>query len=419
MTGTLKGDVLVPEVLSETVRGKFAQKDVFRNSTLVRLGILVPDGTLTAGQTEVGNEVTVPYFGTLGKFVLNDTDGSSVTPARLRQTSEKATVHRGSHAFQVSAWSRMGTRSQDDPYNEAAQQIADAAGVYMDEVSIATAAASGAPKVSVYSATVPRLMDYDLVVDSKLTQGDEAGDIVGMVVHSKTKADMLKLKSADSKPLLQLSQADGEIDRFCGVPLVESDRCPLTGSTMAAMTGLSAASDAPTLAGTPLGPWSLAIKIVAGGSRGAGTFKFSTDGAVNWSAVYTIPADGVFTLNDRLIDSAHTPVSGDNADSLVGVNGATGLTATFAAHSYTTDEVFVSTPALKVTSMLLTRNALAFYYNRQAMSLQTDKDILADAFIGAMHMYYASHRYRRVQGRTKSGVVLIEHNVTPVTAYAG
>jgi hypothetical protein len=152
-----------------------------------------------------------------------------------------------------------------------------------------------------------------------------------------------------------------------------------------------------TLTGTPLGPFNLKIVTVTTGTQTTGTFKFSTDGGQTYSANLTRAATVVLT------DTAK--------DSTVGVNGATGITAAFASGTYTADESYTSTANFKTTSLIVQKGALAFWYNRAAMALQTDKDILKDNDVAAMHMYRVAHMYRRRVGGSLPGVVAITHNV--------
>jgi hypothetical protein len=63
----------------------------------------------------------------------------------------------------------------------------------------------------------------------------------------------------------------------------------------------------------------------------------------------------------------------------------------------------------KYTSLLLKKNALAFWHNA-APTVDQDKDILADTRVTAVHMYFAAHRYSRLAGSTKSGVVILKCN---------
>lgn len=63
----------------------------------------------------------------------------------------------------------------------------------------------------------------------------------------------------------------------------------------------------------------------------------------------------------------------------------------------------------KYTSLLAKRASLAFWY-QGTPKVYTAKDPLADTDIIAIHMYWAAHRYKRIAGSTKTGVVKIVHN---------
>lgn len=386
------------QILTETVRGAFAQKNAFMGSQLVSNGAVVVDGTMpVADPSFIGNEITVPYFGTIGEFVDN-ADGSSVTPVTISQTHEKATITRSSMAFEVSRWSRHSS-ADVDPYEEAARQILDAASREMDKRIIA--AAMGTPLVhAVYSASVPQLLNFDVVADARAIWGDEGEDVAGMVCHSRTVNDLRKLKDSAGRPLLLDSQRDFEPARFCGLPIIQTDRAPLTGSSMGAVTSAGTSPPVLTITGTPLGAFSLKIDCVVGGAHATATYRFSTDGGNTWSATITTLGVGVA---QALTDTA--------VDSLVGVNGRTGLSVAFAAGTFNADNEWTSRAVLQVRTLLVKRRAMAFWYNRQALAMETDKNVLAHTDIAAMHLYGVAHRYRRVAGGTKPGVIAINHNV--------
>lgn len=63
----------------------------------------------------------------------------------------------------------------------------------------------------------------------------------------------------------------------------------------------------------------------------------------------------------------------------------------------------------KYTSFLAKRAALAFWF-QGTPKVYTAKDPLADTDIIAIHMYWAAHRYKRIAGSTKPGIVKIVHN---------
>lgn len=403
MAMTTKSDMIDVQILMDVVRGVFKGKNAFMGSPLVSQGAVRVSGTMpNRGQSAIGKKVDIPYFSTIGDFVQNS-DGSSVTPSKLGQLLEQATVDRYSLAAEVSRWAQ-GVGSIDpavgDPYQEAAQQIMTSATRAMDQIMV-TEMATTPLVIDVYSATTPVYLDWDLITDATTLWGDEQDMIVGMALHSQSRADVAKLKDSTGRPLLLVDQRDGQqqVVRFAGVPLVMSDRVPLTGSTMGAVTSAGTTPPVATLAGTPLGPWKLMIDCITGDAT-TNNFKFSTDGGNTWSAQLTALDDGVPVA---LIDTA--------VDSLVGVNGKTGLTVAFAAGTFNADNTWKAQANLKVTDLICQVDAGAFWYNAAALGLKTDEDILADADITASHLYHAPKLYRRRRGGSRPGCIAIKHNV--------
>jgi hypothetical protein len=405
MTITTNSDVFQPEIMTEAVKGVFGQKTAFMGSLLARLGAVVVSGTMPEGGPDaIGTTVKVPYFGTIGEFAAN-ADGNAATPTKLSQTSENGTVSRDSLAFEISRWAQGNAAvnpNVGDPYEEAARQALVSAERAMDKRIITAAAASGIYVKDVYSSTVPRTLDWDLVIDAKAQGwGDEQEDMVGMVVHSQAHKDMMKLKDSTGRPLLLLGQNQGgPIDTFCGLPVVVSDRVPLTGSAMGAVIASGTTPPVATLTGTPLGAWNLSIDCML--SHASDTLiRFSTDGGNTWSANIAAKDDGVAVA---LTDTA--------VDSLVGVNGATGVSVAFAAGTFNADNLWTATASVKTMSLLLKKSALAFWYNARALALATQENVLAHTNIAAMHLYACAYRYRRLPNGTKPGVIQVVHNVS-------
>lgn len=403
MAITVNTDLIDVQVLVDAVRGVFKGKNAFMGSILASQGAVRVSGTMPkGGPGAVGKKIDIPYFGTIGKFV-NNPDGSAVTPNKLQQVLEQATIARQSLAAETSRWAQgVGAidPSVGDPHQEAANQVMTQATRAMDEICVTEAATT--PLVSdVYNATTPVYLDWDLVIDAKTMWGDEQDNIVAMVVHSTSLADLAKLKNGHGDPLLLMNQTQGQesVIRFAGVPVVVSDLVPLTGSTMGAVTSSGTTPPVATLAGTPLGPWKLVIDCITGDAT-TNNFKFSTDGGNTFSATITALDDGVPVA---LTDTA--------ADSLVGMNGRTGLTVAFASGTFNADNFWKAQANLKVTDMILQQDALAFWYNQQRLGAQSDVDILADADIIAMHLYHAPKLYRRRRGGSRPGCIAIKHNV--------
>jgi hypothetical protein len=418
MAITTQGDMIDPQILMDVVRGEFKGKNAFMGSIFVSSGAVRVSGTMPqGGQSAVGKKIDIPYFGTVGEFVQNS-DGSSVTPSKLGQMFEQATVDRHSLAAEISRWAQgIGELlpGQGDPYQEASSQIMRAAERAMDNIMV-TEFATTPLVLDVYDASTPVYLDWDLVLDATTLFGDDQDSIVGMALHSQARRDVAGLKDSQGRPLLLSNQTEGQgsVMRFAGVPLVMSDRVPLTGSTMTSPMGETGTTPPDiTLAGTPLGPWKLVIDIVTGGaSDGTATFRFSTDGGNTYSATYTIPSGGGAFVLDDSFEAAVADIDGKKtADSLVGVNGKTGITATFTNGTYNADNVYKSIANLKVTSLISQVDAGAFWYNASRLGLQADVDILADTDVTASHLYHAPKLYRRRRGGMRPGCVAIKHNV--------
>ena len=390
------------QILTETVRGAFAQKNAFMNSVLASQGaVVVQDGMPAFGPAFIGNEITIPYFGTLGEFVSNP-DGTAVSVSDIALMNEKATVIRESMAFEVSRWAQASGPQDADPYEEASSQIVEASGRSMDKLIIAEA--NNTPFIyDVYDASTPQNLDVDVLSDARgELWGDENSDIVAMVAHSRTVTSLRKLRDANGRPLLLENFAEGnDVPRFMGVPIVESDRAPITGTAMGSVTSVGTGSEPTmTISGTPLGLWQFRVRVYDGTALETARFQFSTDAGRHWSAPIVTAASGVAKA---CIDT--------NTDSLVGLNGKSGLLVAFNGNfTSATDNVFGANAAPKLNTLVIKRGACAFWYNRAQMGLETDKDILKHTDIAAMHLYAAPHRYRRVSYGTKGGVVKIVHN---------
>jgi hypothetical protein len=405
MATTINTDLFNPETLTESVQGEFGQKTAFMGSRMTSLGVVIVSGTMPEGGPEaVGTTITVPRFGTIGEFVSN-AEGSSVTPVKIKQTTETCSITRDSLAISVSAWARGNSfvsPNAADPYEESARQIMKSAERAMDRRIITAASASGVYIKDVYSSTAPVGLTWDLVVDAKFDGwGDEQDEIAALLVHSQAHKDLMKLKDGSGRPMLYSSQAEGgALDTFCGVPVVVSDRVAVTGSTMGAVTSSGTTPPVATLTGTPLGAWRLQIDCQLSHASDT-TIKFSTDGGNTWSAAIAATDSGTPV---PLIDTA--------TDSMVGVNGATGISVAFASGTFNADNLWTSNASMKVQSCLLKKGALAFWYNKSLLAMETDKDIWKHSKEAAMHLYGAAHRYTRLAGGTKAGVVQIVHNVS-------
>jgi len=415
MTVTSRTDLLVPEIVTDAVRGAVKGRLGLINSIFVTQGAVKVVPTMPKrGRAAIGSTVRVPYWGSIGDFE-DRTESQSPTPQKIAMTYEDGTVARKSIAFEVSTWAQGAADASglEDPVQVLADECAKSAQRAMDSAMI-TAGAASPLLYSLYSATVPHYMTWaDVLTGKSIKLGDEAGDIVGMAVHSLVAAGLASQTDANGRPILSDPQV-GQVQRVAGIPVVISDRMPLTGSTMGTMTGpftTAGGSGAGTSSATytiavtdvtKMGPWQLVIEVLSTGECGAATIRFSTDNGGTWSAAITTSATTVATsLEDTAVDS------------LVGNNGKTGVSVTFtsgAGDDLVDGDFYRSTANLCCESQIWLPGAGTFWYNEDALGLKEDSDILEDTDLGAMHLYYVAHVYRRRNGGSRPGVLRLRSN---------
>ncbi len=213
----------IPEILEGAVQGAFEGRTALAGTraAVVRTG-------LPMGSQKGGKKVIIPYFGDIGELEDLASELDSLSPAELAMTDEEAEVQHSGKMFSVTDAAEIFAEYAD-PYNEAARQIAVAVFRRGDKALIDVAVSSGLPSgmiKDVWSSSTPRKMDYDLIVDAKMSWGDEQSDIALMVIHSKVYGDLLKIKESTGKPILTDAR-EGEVQRFCGIPIIVSDRLPV------------------------------------------------------------------------------------------------------------------------------------------------------------------------------------------------
>lgn len=397
MTITVATDVISPIALTDAVQGRFSQRNALMGSALTQSGAIVVEPTFPGqGPEVIGQTVQMPFFGRMPKFVLN-ADGSSITPSKLGMTSETATVVRYSEAFQGSRWARSSPVG--DPYAEAARQMELRAQQCMEDQIIASAATS--PLSVDISALATDVLTYDVLVWALAEAlGEDYTAGAAIVAHPLTLAGLATQRDAAGN--LQLTNAaEGGVPRLFGIPLIGSARTPKTSSAMGSVTEAGTTPPDMTITGTPLDAFKkLVVECQVGGAHETATIRFSTDGGVTWSADLTTAAQDVALA---LTDTA--------TDSLVGVDGATGLSVAFGAGTFNADNSWYAYTNFVTETQVYLPGAGAFWYNRNALMLETDKDILDDTTISAMHLYGVAHTYRRrAEGHTP-GVVRIKHKV--------
>ncbi len=370
--------VLHPELLTEAVKAGLSGVACFEGTRCA-----VTNMSLSNGKGVAGTEVKVPYFASLGEFEDITTDGDALTPALLEQSSEVATVQHSGKAFEIT---RFAAGAVGDPYKEAARQIVAGAKRRFERALISVASDTTAwdhMLVDVYDAGTPKYLDYDRLVDAKVLFGDEAAEEeMTLFIASKVKGDLMRLKDSTGRPLLT-DPTMGAPGRFCGIPYRVSDL--LASSAFGAVTETGTTPPTFTVAGTPASAgYNFRIECTTAGNRGTFKFRWSEDGGGNW----------------------HTNV----LSAATVVLGTTGATVSIENAAAALNNVWTFGVAGSFKSLLCLPQSLALWADSNGSTIQTDRDITKDADIAALHVYFAAHRYKRMPGMSKGGVVVIKHN---------
>lgn len=404
-----KNDVLNPVILTEAIKGVFGQKEAFMGSLAVSLGIVEVNSSFdVADPTRIGNTITVPSFGVVPDFESR-VDGVDLSWKKaVQQRGDDGTIGCDSLGIQTTRWYRNS--GVGDPYAETARQVMVSATRAMNNAIMAAAVADGCPTVDYYSATTPVMFTPDIAEDAiSRFWGDETDDAAGgIIAHSRTVSGVSRLKDSSGAYLLKQPDQPNLPFMLSGRPTIRSDKSALlTGSSMGAVTSAGTTPPVITVSGTPLGVFDLRIKPIATGARGTWTFQFSTDGGNTWSCTKTSAAS--VSLVDQ--DDAENPT----VDSIVGVNGKTGLTISIATGTAAADNTWRSVATVKATTLICARGSLAFWYNKAALEWLEESNIAADARRNAMHLYRVAVRRRRAPGLSKPGIIRIFHNVPAIT----
>lgn len=367
MAANTKAGFFYPEVFEDTIRGAWPNVKALHGT-----GAAVINTSMPWGGDRVGEVVKVPYFGSLGELEDVANDGDELTPTTLAASAEEARVAHSGKAFEITKW---GADAIGDPYEEAARQMIEATERRIDKALIAQAMTT--PLVKDDSSNT---FSYDLMVDGQMLFGDELADLALLAVSSKTLGDLYKLKDLQGRPMLTDPIAGG-LRQFLGVPVLVSDR--LASSSFSTVTASGTTPPDVTVTGAPASSGlKFVIQCTKGGALGTSEIKWSSDGGISFS-------DPVATAATMVL-------------------GATGATIAIAAGSANVNNKWTFESAGTHTSLLCKRGSLVAWINGSP-SIDTDKNILKDSKLAAVHVYWLAHRYKRLPDSTRPGVAALKH----------
>lgn len=224
MAITTSSNLPVPEILAEAVEGAFSGVTAIEGSEAAIVNFSLP------GDKKGGDSVKVPYFDSIGEMEDVETEGDALGTSALTNTDEESTVIHSGKGFSITEWAKLAA-AYADPYAEGARQVVASANRRVDKGLIDAAVAAGLPAaqdldVHADSGTAHTL-DWDLIVDGRMSFGDENEGLALLVIHSKVQGDLLKLKESTGKPLLIDMNNDKQIMRVNGIRVKVSDRLPV------------------------------------------------------------------------------------------------------------------------------------------------------------------------------------------------
>ncbi|KYC47867.1 MAG: hypothetical protein AMQ22_00199 [Candidatus Methanofastidiosum methylothiophilum] len=234
MAYTNLADVIVPEVLADMVSAQIATR-----AKIIRSGIASFDYA-NVDISEGGNFFNVPYWDELtGDSEVIDGVNQITVNALSTLKDIGVVLHRGK-AWGVTDLARFA--GLGDPQAEIAAQVANYWGKEYDRLFIKIVGAlidltNGALKDShVHNVKAdtgtPVLFDTSVCVDAAQKIGENMDELTGLIVHSKTYADLLKAKLIDfvEMPSTDETYRTGRIPTFMGKEVIVSDALPVNST---------------------------------------------------------------------------------------------------------------------------------------------------------------------------------------------
>ena len=221
MSGMGTGDAFVPEVAVDSVVEGIAGATVLYGSPAV----VVASNLGEVGGLKLGLLVNVPYFGMIPPFQMNVPEKVGLVPDKASETVEQSTVKQAGVKVEWSQWLQLVQQARSrnlDPYTLFANMVRQRF-IHGVEKEIITAARTGLSSDYINDASSDTIT-WDSIVDTRYLGGDEA-DIQLISMHSKVKADSLKLKDGNDRPLFvdAMNGNQGDIPKIQGVTVKTSD----------------------------------------------------------------------------------------------------------------------------------------------------------------------------------------------------
>jgi hypothetical protein len=219
MSVTQRSDLILPDVLAEEFSKGIAGMEVFNGS-----GVFTVNPGLQAGIREVGNDITVPYFESIGK-AHQIAAGAALTPKKLEMSDETGTVIHIGDAVSISGWAQRAKATGRSLYDVAREQLVAGFHAKLEDLMVDSLIACAVAESMVYDGSAANFSITDIVETQKLFADELAarGGIRMWAMQSKPYWDAAQLADSTGRPLLT-AVAGEELMRVGGKPVMMSDR---------------------------------------------------------------------------------------------------------------------------------------------------------------------------------------------------
>lgn len=219
MSTTQRSDLIVPDVLAEELSKGIAGMEVFNGS-----GVFTVNPGLQAGPRQVGNDITVPFFESIGK-AQQVPAGGALSPKKLSMTSETGTVVHIGDAVSISGWAARAKATGRSIYDVARDQLMMGFRAKVEDLMVDALVARAVAGSMVYDGSAGNF-DVPAIVGLQKKFGDElasGGGLALWAMQSKPYWDAAQLADSTGRPLLT-ANAGEELMRLGGKQVAMSDR---------------------------------------------------------------------------------------------------------------------------------------------------------------------------------------------------
>lgn len=223
MPTTQKSDLIIPEVFAEEFVKGIAGMNVLNGSGVFS----VNTGLQSGGSNGVGQDVTIPYFESIGK-AQEIPAGGAITPKKQTMSQEKATVMHLGDAISMSGWAQRAKSTGRSLYDVGLEQLRAGLAAKLEDICMDRLVARATAASMIADETTNTFLRTTPAKVFKLF-GDElelGGGPALWAMNSKVYWDAAGLEDTTNRTLF--TPAQGEmLARLGGVPIRMTDRATI------------------------------------------------------------------------------------------------------------------------------------------------------------------------------------------------